>query len=242
MSNWIASAMIVFIAGAALVALNSTGNTSRQYEKSYHMGDPRLPVMVEDNSREVYAFIKEKGMHGRILIHLSKYLHFVPPDVSSVYEGIERFPIITKSLSREYEKMVDQRNFLWIAMRTNIARRIYHVLPPYMFTEKREAVEAYTRGVSVKQGTIITHFLGSSRVIAERMPTIKEPVLLIIDASYFEYAGGSSLFDDLRASGVKTDLLILCLSEDNPDVQEQERKKLRQFAELLRKQGDKDDR
>ena len=235
MRKWAASLAVLIFFAASLYWLGHKGSSSRFYGLDHAVSD--APVFVLASTPDVYRLWKEKGFRGRVVLHVGRYLHFVPVDMEDAYEGISRFPVETKSLIREYESKLDYRNFLMVALLCNIAREVYNVVPSYVFLGKLNEARGMS-GVSVSDESIRTHHLGARRTILDSLPVLEEPVLLNIDASYFADPGAAdSLLEELMASGIRTDMLTLCLSEDSPDVTEAERETLRGFASRLEGKG-----
>ncbi len=235
MRNWAASLAVLIFFAASLYWLGHKGSSSRVYGPDHAVTD--APVYVLAGTPDVYRLWKEKGFRGRVVLHVGRYLHFVPVDMKDTSEGLSRFPVETISLIKEYEGKLDHRNFLMVALLGNIAREVYNVLPPYVFRGKLEAARGMS-GVRVSGKRIRTHHLGSRRTISDSIPVLEEPVLLNIDASYFARPGAAeNLLKGLKASGIRVDMITLCLSEDSPDVTEAEREMLRGFASRLEGEG-----
>lgn len=232
MTKWAFSAVIVLVFSISLFWLNHAGKASRLYGKAYGIEDTSVHML--NSSKEVYSLWKSRGFKGRVVLHLGEYLHFLQVNTSDVFKGVERFPVKTASLLMKYERELGKDNFLRVAMQGNIAREIINVLPPDVFREKLKAVRGQG-GVYLEGDKIITHFLGSKRTLTDHIPAVKEPVLLNIDASYFSYSDAETLLTELRKSGIRTEMMSLCLSEDNPDVTDREREKLKNFAGILSK-------
>lgn len=235
MLRTLTSVLIVILVAASLFILSHTGVSSRLYGSAKGFSDGDVPYYILRTSAEVYPFWKSAGVRGRAVIHFGRFLHYVGVDMPGVYEGRDRFPVKTADLLGEYEKKLEYRNFLRVAVKGNVARELYNVLPPEAFREKFRSVGGGSRaeGVWVAGDTVVTHDFGLRRTITGRIPLVEEPVLINIDASYFSGADAPALLSELKRSGVRTDLLTLTLSEDNPDVSEAERERLREFARLL---------
>lgn len=230
-----ASLAIILFFSLSLYKLNSKGRTSRVYGRTYEISGSALPVYTLKNSADLFSFYKSQGFRGRVLVHVGKYLHFVEAE-SDFYKGTGRFPIKVFSLIKAYEDRITTKNFLWVMMQGNVAREIYYILPDAVFHEKMNAAQAERRSVSVTADRIITNYFGSKRVISNRLPDIKEPVLLNIDASFFDSPDAAVLMKELKNSGLRVDALTLNFAEDNPDVTNIGRERLKGFAEdLLRR-------
>lgn len=233
MTGRMAAFSIVCIFALTVVSLNHIGKRARVYALSYPVTQRGIPVTVVKSLPEAYALWKKSGYHGRIVIHIGEYLHFVAKDENSLYKGLERFPVKPFSLLEEYERRLGDDSFLWTAMQAGIAREIYNILPPKAFGLKLGALSTAEERVKVSEHMIVTDYLGSKRLIMDYIPSLTEPVLLTIDASFFRDNDAAGLFDALKKAGIRTDMLILSLSEDNPGVTEKERKMLMEFPTML---------
>lgn len=228
------SVAIIVVAIVSVLSLHSVGRSSRRLAGEPHMVDarPGAPMLVE-TSEELYDLWSDSGAHGRIVVHLSRFLHFVSAHPGVIPAGLESFPVSTFDLVTGYEERLDHRSLLWVTLQSGIAREIVHVLPPADYADRRRTVGAGEPGIRVLETAILTHENGARRLLVDRLPEIDEPVLLAIDASYLDEVDTSELLTLLQGSGLRADLVALSLSLDNPDVGEVGRERLRQLAATL---------
>ncbi len=227
------SMVVLLLFAAVLFALDRGGKEDRRFGEVRRISDAGLPVHLVRRTTDVYALWKERGVSNRVVVHLGKFLHFVELDPNQGYRTVAGFPVRVENLLREYEAKTTYQNFLWTAVETNIARKTYLVLPPAIYKEKWDAIsreEAWLRG---KDG-FVTQYFGSLKIIADRIPREREPVLLNIDASFLDSPEIGRFVRELRRSGLLVDVVTLCLSEESPDVTPVERERLMQVAELLK--------
>lgn len=222
---------IVVLAVATAVVLHMGGKSSRRFADEPQVVDGRLgaPVLVE-TSEGLYDLWRSAGAHGRVVVHLSRFLHFVTAHPGVIPAGLESFPVTTFDLVPAYEERLDHRNLLWITLRSGVAREIVHVLPPDDYADRRQTVGMGEPGIEVLPTAILTHEHGARRLLVDRLPDIPEPVLLAIDASYLDVVEPRELLAALESSGLEADLVALSLSLDNPDVGETGRERLRRLA------------
>ena len=95
--------------------------------------------MVAD-AAELYAAYRSRKVHGRILVHLGRYLHFVEIGDNDTYRGFFQFPIPAFSALRSYEEHISYRNVLWVGMQANLFREIISIVPPQVFQEKAGSI------------------------------------------------------------------------------------------------------
>ena len=221
---------LLIIAGctASLIMLNHGGKSARMQGKVFSLARERFPAYTVAKTSDVYSLWQERRVHGRIVVHLGRFLHFMeaghssggPPRIAAIVADHEHFTI----------ERTSYRDFLWVAFQTNIIRELYTVLPPTDFKERF--------GLTQAQKEVVTYEYGSPRVFSTKLPSVAEPVLLNIDASFFASTDPAPLLDDLLQSGLQADVVTICLAEDNPDVTSLDRQKARDFTNLLSAHAD----
>ena len=216
---------LLIIAGcaASLIILNNEGKAARVQGKAFALARERFPTFAVMETGDVYSLWQEQHVRGRIVVHMGRFLHFMeaghssggPPQIATVVADHQHFTFDRTSY----------RNFLWIASQTNIAREIYTILPPADLKKRFDNTQPLKE--------IVIYEYGSPRIFTTSLPSLAEPVLLNIDASYFASADAAQLLDELMKSGLKADIVTICLAEDNPDVTDLDRQKARDFITLL---------
>jgi len=221
---------LIIIAGcaASLAMMNHLGKAARVHGKAFAIARERFPAYAVETTGDVYSLWREQRVHGRIVVHLGRFLHFMEAGHSS--GGPPRIPTIVADHEHFTIEWTSYKDFLWVAYQTNIAREIYTVLPPIDFKKRFDTAPT--------QEEIVKHEYGSLRIFTTRLPPVAEPVLLNIDASFFASTDASQLLDDLMKSGLKADIVTICLAEDNPDVTDFDRRKARDFITLLSAHAD----
>jgi hypothetical protein len=123
----------------------------------------------------------------------------------------------------------DQRSYLWSAAEAGVARRIGYLVPERTFQRRLEATAALPGGATAAGPRDAPWLLRS----AAPWPPVPagEPVLLDVNASWFDEADGDALL--ARLAGVRADLVICSLAEDAPVVTAEARARLRAFAARL---------
>jgi hypothetical protein len=223
MTKLIISLIILTACLSSLLWLNHAGISARRELRPYGLAHERFPVYQVKRTVDSYLFWKEKGVQGRIVVQVGRYLHFTfaePP-------GIQEIPGIAAYHSGFDDKGVSYRNFLWVAMQKNIVREVVTVIAPEDFQKRFGGLK-----------DVVSHEFGSRRSFTTSFPSIAEPVLLNIDASAFGSTEPAQLLDALLNSPLKADLVTCCLAEDNPDVTQAERERLLQFVRLLAQHAD----
>ncbi len=196
-----------------LFGLEKVGRSSRFDGKAYSLNDPMLPLQLLVAPEDVFAFWKKQVVRGALVVHVGRDLHFTPVDKPDCDTAATAYPVVLSPSVLEYESALNDRNFLWLAMRANMARQIVSVLPHESFRDKvslvQEAVQkGYLGIISMDSRTIVAHELGSQRVITDSyIPSFSEPVVLNIDASIFDDYFPAELYALLEKSGLKIMLL-----------------------------------
>jgi len=224
MKKILISLIILIASAASFFLLNHAGISARKELRAFSLARERFPAYVVKRTVDTYALWKEKQVRGRIVVHLGKFLHFT----ESEPPGTTLIPEVVNYHSHFSDAQTSYRDFLWVALQTNIAREIITVIPPEDFKERF----GLDKSLSAPHD-VVNHEYGSLRTFTTRLPSTPEPVLLNIDASYFASTDAAQLMDSLLKSALQADMVTICLAEDNPDVTDPERKKLLEFVRLL---------
>jgi len=236
MKKIIVSFLILGACAASLFAVRGAGSAARVQGASFDLARDRFPVHLVEKTSDVAALWKEQGVRGRVVLHLGKFLHFMksgaptggPRRAMLITEGTSIADILAGDPTHFNQDRPDYKNFLWIAYQTDVAREIYNVVPAADFMQ-RFGVSAASAGSK----DVDAQVFGFPRTVTTRLPALAEPVLLNIDASYFGSADPAGLLDALLKSGLRADLVTVCLAQDNPDVTDLDRQKLLGFTRLL---------
>ena len=218
MKKIIAAILILVASACSLIGLNHAGISARKELRPFSLARERFPAYLVKRTADSYALWKEKGMRGRKVVHLGRYLHFM----ASEPPGTTVIPEIVNFHARFDDTKVSYRDFLWVALQSNVAREIISVIPPDDFQKRFGS-----------QKDVVDHEYASRRTFTTKFPGTGEAVLLNIDASYLASTEPAQLLDLLLKSGLRADLVTVCLAEDNPDVGAAERQKLLDFVGLL---------
>lgn len=213
-------AILIFFV-CSMTFLVYMGRGSRIY------GDSDVPILLVNNTTDVYSLWKKAGLNGRVVIHMGRYLHLLRLSDSALSKLVLESRINAGNIIDEYERALSYKNFLRIALEKNLARSIYYMLPQDIYMERYKILE------EGDAQSVILHQMGSKTVITNRIPPLKEPVILNIDASYFSSSDVTNLVSDLKRSGLTVDFVTFCLSEDNPEVNAIERERLKEAADFF---------
>ena len=229
------TAAIIVVATATLFlvgfSLDRYGKSARSAGTPACFGNGTVAEICRTD-REVFDSWTRHGFSGRTILHVGTHLHFLPIRDAAFFKTSGRDPVHAPEVLQQFETMLTYRNFLWVAAQANIARKIAYVFPSNAFAAK-EQVRERNPHVRYSAGEIGFSYGGFPRSVTGTVPEVREPVLLNIDASYFREGDPEKLVADLANSGVRTDLVTLCLSEDDPETTPEDRRKLLRMASRL---------
>lgn len=218
---------------AVLLLLTVTGRSGRS---SGHLSGKRAVFL--SNPEDAYLRWHGAGQRGRIVIGISRWLNFVDIDTTRIITARNPKPLRVTNLAAGAEKQLSARNFMAVAVMNGIIREIIHVVPEAEYPDRVAAVSA-VKGATVRANHISVPHLGTPR----RITTLKgvegygEPVLLYLNASFFRYYTPEEVLAHLKGTALHIDEAVLCLSLDDAEVTEEERDRLRRFADLMGSSG-----
>lgn len=167
-------------------------------------------VLAVANSRELWQAYAALGLHGRLLLHVGRHLHFVQVPANELYR-LDQGALSRLDLKQAYLKSVNHRNYLWSAARAGFFRKIHYLLDEEAFREKM--AEA---GISGAEEFSVSDS-GFPRVLSLRPLAGNEPPLVQIDAAWLERHTPEEVLSLLRKLTVKPDVIILSAAEDDPE-------------------------
>lgn len=185
------------------------------------------------NPENAYQRWHAHGEHGRIVVALSRWLNFVETDEK--IPNRNPVPLHVMNLAVDAAKQLSSQNFLYLAVRSGIAREIIHVVPESGYVERLANVKE-TEGAKAREHDILAPHIGTPRritTLTNLSMKSREPVLLYINASFFSEYEPKELLFHLKRAGVRASDIVLCLSEHDDQVKKRERERLKEFAELL---------
>ncbi len=202
---WLYALGLVAAAAMSGAALHALGQARRVIGVARPASVPGLDALLVRRNTAVLDAWRERGFRGRIVVHVGRFLHFL---------GEEPRP--------------GARSYLRVAAETGIARRILYLSPP-------GTLEARLRTLGVDRASLPLALPSQvfPRVLYDKLPDVDEPVLLDVNASFFDEGTAAGLLDALRRSRLRIDLVTLSVAEDADDVSDRARAGLRQFAAAL---------
>lgn len=186
-----------------------------------------LPVTAPDG-RAVLEEWRRRGVAGRTVLHVGAFLHSVPPD------GLARTtaPLQAKAgeaaaLRDAIRRSASDRSYLWAAVELGVARRVIFVEPRDRFVARAAELgrPAPRPGEPLDLG-----IRGLERVAWDRVPPLREPVLLDVAASWFEGEEPEALRAALASAGIRADVVTLNRMAADADVSSAARERLDGFG------------
>ena len=225
---------LVALALAALLplvalALGAVGRARRTVGPARPVEAGRTEVLLVARNADVAAAWATRGERGRVVLHAGRFLHFVPADPAWLAAQAAAGAGSARAVDAAALAAADQRSYLWAAAEAGVARRIAYLVPPRTFARRLEASAAAPGGATAAGPRDAPWLLRTASPAAPG----GEPVLLDVNASWFDEAGGDDLLRLLGEARVEADLVILSLAEDAPAVPEAARAALRAFAARL---------
>lgn len=223
---------------ATIVGLAFWGKMARSVGPAGAVGRANVEVISVERPEEAFLAWSKRGYRGRVVVTFSRWLNFLETGETSLIPGTSPFPVQVGNLSRMAEKELAKENFLYVAMKSGIARELVQAVPESEMAAKIEAAAA--EGVAPRHGRLKLPAMGSPRTITSPhffLPP-REPVLLYVNASFFREMEPAELLRLLVRSGVATDCVVLASSADDPEVGAGEKKRLVEFKELLEARHD----
>lgn len=213
---------------AVLVGLEAAGRGARRMGSSAPVARGGAEVALVRDGAEALGAWRSRGFRGRVVVHVGRFLHFVEPEEAG---RLGRGELLRTGSGRivveEVARRVEDVSYLWAAAQAGVARRIAYAEPPATFRARAAALEL------AGDGPLDLQIMGFPREARPALPSVSEPVLLDVAASWFDEGTGEELSRMLEASGLRVDLVTLNLLEGSADVSDAARARLRAFGERV---------
>lgn len=222
------NALVVILSSSALFLISNAAVSRRKAPAANN-----AQVYQVGTQRDAYGAFRHAGPWGGHAVHLNRFfnmLDFFPKEekVSSP------FPIAVRDVRPYYEKGVTSHNWLFIATRTGLVRRVTSVLPEDAYRDKIPELRAdFFLQVDKNMVTGYSYDIPWTIATLRNMPTIPEPVTLIVDAGYFaEGDDPLSVAAVLKKKCPDIRMITLVDSHDESGVTDGMRKKLQVFGKI----------
>lgn len=179
LSRWI-NLFISFIAVASLLYINHLGLSRRSYPSEKNVRFYRVST-----ERDAYSVYKLLNLGGATVVHLNNALN-----ISEYYPEEETdpvgYPIPVRDVIPLYEKGITSGNWLFIATRSGMVRKVYNLVPDTVFNLFEDRFRDRFE-YSVTDGRIAGYVRDTEHTVSTltALPEIEEPVVLDIDAGFF---------------------------------------------------------
>lgn len=184
---------------------------------------------------DVYHVYKKAGLWGAHVVHVNRFLNmldYFPKEETTT----KPFPVQAYDLRPAYESGIDSHNWLFIATRTGLVRRVTVVFPSTVYDERVKNFAADNNfTVSGQRIRGYTYETPVEVMMPESLPLITEPVVINVDAGFFLTEDDAvkmvrilkEKYPDVRA-------VILVNSTDETDVTAEARENLKLFESAWR--------
>lgn len=223
------AALAVTVVSVAAVLFASTYGTVSRNWPSY------LVIIEAPSAKDLYRVWKGSGAKGLKVVNISSFFSYM--NLDNTFEATRvtsdgKVPY--RDMSELLSSSVDHTNYLWAAQESGIVRNIDHIFPVAGFDILADSVRKVS-GVAVGKASIELSDYGTHRLITTMHIGKGDPVILNIDASYFEDAQLADLLSVIECEDLNPALVTLYFAEDSPDVNEQSREALRAAVPEIRK-------
>jgi hypothetical protein len=218
-----AGLLLLFMLPLLAIALDLLAKKVRDLPAADRM-PPR--VLTVATSRELWQTYTGLALRGRLLLHISRHLHFVQVPSHELYR-LDQGDLSRLDLAAAYLQRVDHRNYLWLAARAGMFRSIHYLLEEDTFREK--GAEA-----GVADGDEFTVYdSGFPRVISLRPPGGSEPPVVHIDAAWLEQHTPEEVVTLLQQLPVRPDIISISAATDDPERTPLARERISRLKELV---------
>jgi hypothetical protein len=207
------------------ILLDTTGRAARRPPQA----PPSPRVLLLRTDADVLGAWRARELRGRTVVHAGRFLHFVDDRVRSLTSELLARPGTGRLLDDRLAAASGPRDYLAVAASLGIARRIHYVSPRRALTERLDVLAPG----GVPDLPLRIDVQSFPRYLDGRLPPVGEPVLLDVNASWFDEEEGATLLEAIGAAGLRVELATLSLAEDGPDVSPGARDALRDFARRL---------
>lgn len=175
------------VCGLALLLLDARGKANR-YPPD---GTVVRQVITASTGPEAMYRLEQSGMKGAYIIQLGTnpaaapmgFASAVPTD-SAADGRIYPFPVV--DAQRFYVQNLSSETYMTVALRTGLARRVDHVVPPGLYdTIRQSALSEPDPDIIVQTDRVRINLQGEVRQVFPVMPRTREPFVLLVNASYF---------------------------------------------------------
>lgn len=222
----------IVLCGGLLLGIDHAGRSARRAPALPSSGQPVAERITSQG--EAYMLYRALQVFGIRVVHLNRFMNLVEYYPADEGRSVP-FPIGTGDIRPAYEKGLDAHNWLFIANRTGMVRTVTVVLPESVFREKAELFRSsfFYRfaGQRVEGRSRDLPFMVTK---LEDLPVIDEPVIVNVDAGFFEPGSDPVLVASLLREACRDiRALLLIESRDEAEVTPLMRARLREFADAF---------
>lgn len=202
-----------------------------------HLPAQGVGLFLVERQADVYRVLRSLDLRGAHVVQLNRFFNLEDYSLSS--EMTTRpFPITPRDLRHVYEEGITSHNWLYIATRTGMVRKITSVLPDSIFDQRVPDLRADPSFGEIRGGFAgYSYDTPRSVFLLRTLRQIDEPVVAVIDAGFFVDGSDPGLvMSHLREKCPDIRTVVFVGSVDEPEVTDGMREQLMAFqAEWNRK-------
>ncbi len=216
----VAAAMVTYAIG-----LEVAGRFTRVMGRAAMAGAGAEVLVVRTNADVVRAW-HARGVRGRVVVDFGRFLHFVEDE--TIPAEAMAAPGRGRVADAALLAAAGPRNYLRIAAELDIARRVEFVSPPAALDARLSSIGRAQADLplDIDDGPL-------ARELDAAPPAVSEPVLVDVNASWFDEGEPALLVAELRTARMSSDLVTVSLAEDSTDVSDRARERARAFAHAI---------
>ncbi len=200
--------VVAALIGSALF-LSARGGASRFVE-----ADTRQV----STSRGLVDATDDLRARGVVVLGASAHLGYTPVELKTPPNAL-KWPIEERDLNAYFRAGVSRDSWVWVLAKTGVARRIDYLMPEAEYA--RRVAEGRAKGfpgISADGTSILANDEGYLRHISDRISREGGPLLLVVDASYFDFATPDELFARLSELSTLPTAVVMNAAKDDPNV------------------------
>ncbi len=223
--HWSLAAAVTAATVSCAFGLEAAGRFARVVGRAAAPGAGAEVLVIRTNADVVRTW-RTRGLRGRVVLHFGRFLHFVEDEVIPV-EGMAA-PGHGRAVDAALLTEAGPRNYLRIAAELDIARRVEFVSPPAALGARLSSIGRAQADLplDIDDGP-------QARELDAAPPAVSEPVLVDVNASWFDEGDPTRLVAELRTARISSDLVTVSLAEDSADVSDRARERARAFARAI---------
>lgn len=202
-------------------------------------GSADRQLITASSGVEAIVKLEAAGLRGIYLIQLTTNEAFAPVEFASAVatdagKPGHVYPAPAVDVEQYFVQSLNSENYMLVAARTGLARKVDQVLPPSTFERARKSLLAEgDSAITVTVDSIRMNAEGEVRHLLPSIPSTEEDFVLLVNASYFSEVSPQKLASDLRPFASRISYIAVSTDEDDNWVDDAARQRAMEFTELI---------